>query len=495
MPQTLTCPHCQGSVGVADEDLGFHVTCPHCEGDFLAPGFKPETDKIPTGSMSAGDSDDDDWLQLDEKPTRPNLPAGPNRDDEILAQYMVEDQDTTQTDDFTAITERLPSSGSKTRPTSASPPANSGFDDLELPDFVDELPMTAAARPAASRPNLTSEVVKKEPVKKEAVKREDAQEYRITCKTCGTPTYVKAKQAGRVVKCVDCHSSITVPPPPKVPKKPAATPEPKAMPLQGNAESTRQPAPFRKSAEQLLAAAEAAEVDSPPTNYDNPDVGQWFRSVFGIFTDSGVLVHWLIFSMIAAIPTYIAIRSEQTILIGGLFPYAAIIGSLIAACGFAILESVANEQDSVSSWPVFDPFSWLGQLFLVSAAAAVPLIPVAAVFGTIFGASLLLVLFGLLAVYLLFPFVLLSMIDMDSPFAPFSPEVARSVTRCQEAWGALYFSSGVLFVALFLLIAAMASMVGLAGLILSITATVGVVFTYFAMIGRLAYAIGQGDQG
>ena len=92
------------------------------------------------------------------------------------------------------------------------------------------------------------------------------------------------------------------------------------------------------------------------------------------------------------------------------------------------------EQKSVANWPVFDPFSWLSQLFLVSAAAAVPLIPVAAVFGTLFGPSLLLVLVSLLAVYVLFPFVLLSMMDMDSPFVPFSPEVARSVTKSQEAW-------------------------------------------------------------
>ena len=472
MPQTLACPHCQGSVAVADGDLGFHVTCPHCDRDFLAPGFKPNTAEVSAGSSS--DSDDDDWLQLDEKPARPNPPASPNRDDEILAKYMVEDQARDQPDDFTAVTEQLPGSESNAGSKSASPSSNSEFDGLDLPDFLDELPATAAAEPA--------------------IKNELAEEYRITCKTCGTPTYVKAKQAGRTIKCVDCYSSISVPPPPKVKKKPAAMPEPKAMAMQSSSTSSRQPEPFRKSAEQLLAAAEAAEIDTPPPNYDNPDVGQWLKSVFGIFTDSGVLVHWLIFSMIAAIPTYIAIRSEQVILIGGLFPFAAIVGSLVAACGFAVLESVANEQDSVSSWPVFDPFSWLGQLFLVSAAAAVPLVPVAAIFGMIFGPSLLLVLFGLLAIYLLFPFVLLSMIDMDSPFAPFSPEVARSVTRCQEAWGALYFSSGILFLALFLLIAAMYSMVGTAGIILSITATVGVIFVYFAMIGRLAYAIGQGDQ-
>ena len=155
---------------------------------------------------------------------------------------------------------------------------------------------------------------------------------------------------------------------------------------------------------------------------------------------------------------------------------------------------MANQEDSVESWPVFEPLEWLGQLFLVSAAVAVPLIPVAAIVGAIFGASIpLLLIVGLLAVYLLFPFVLLSMMDMNSPFVPFSAEVARSVTRSQEAWGGLYFSSGILFFAFLLFVAAMSSMVGGPGTIFSITAAVAVVFIYFAMIGRLAFAIGQGQ--
>ncbi|KAA1261389.1 hypothetical protein LF1_39360 [Rubripirellula obstinata] len=478
MPQTLACPHCQGSVGVADEDLGFHVTCPHCQVDFLAPAFKPAGAANPSlgsaSSTSTPESDEDDWLQLDEKPLSPQPKV--NRDDEILAQYMVSDQDPQSSS----------SSSTSSSSSSSSSAGSDGFDDLELPDFVDNLPSPTKPK-TANNPAADNKP-------KPAIKKEELKEYRVTCKTCGTPTYVKAKQAGRTIKCADCHSSITVPPPPKVRKAPAPMPEAKALPMQQSANANRRPAPFQKSAERLLAEAEAAEVETPPPNYDTPDVAAWFRSVFGIFTDSGVLVHWLAFSMIAAIPTYIAIRSEQTILIGALFPFAAIIGSLIAACGFAIMESVANQEDSVSSWPVFEPFAWLGQLFLVAAAAAVPLVPVAAVFGFLIGPSLLLVLVGLFAVYALFPFVLLSMMDMDSPFVPFSAEVARSVTRCQEPWGGLYFSSGILFFALFLLIASMTTMAGDSGLIISITATVGVIFIYFAMIGRLAYAIGQSDE-
>ncbi|TWU48392.1 hypothetical protein [Rubripirellula reticaptiva] len=95
------------------------------------------------------------------------------------------------------------------------------------------------------------------------------------------------------------------------------------------------------------------------------------------------------------------------------------------------------------------------------------------------------------SVYTLFPFVLLSMMDMGSPFVPFSAEVACSVTKCQESWGGFYFSSGLLFVCLFLLLASLSTMTPPVGAVIAIVAVIGIAFTYFAMIGRLAYSIGQ----
>jgi hypothetical protein len=97
----------------------------------------------------------------------------------------------------------------------------------------------------------------------------------------------------------------------------------------------------------------------------------------------------------------------------------------------------------------------------------------------------------MLSVYFLFPFILLSMLDMNSAFVPFSPEVARSVTRCEEAWGGFYFSSGLVFVGLFLTFALASTMSPPVAAAISIFAGVGVTFCYFSMIGRLAYAIGQ----
>ena len=76
-------------------------------------------------------------------------------------------------------------------------------------------------------------------------------------------------------------------------------------------------------------------------------------------------------------------------------------------------------------------------------------------------------------------------------FVPFSPEVGRSVTRCEEAWGGFYLSAALIFFGTFLtfFVASLFAPVAAAAVCI-FTATAGA-FIYFAMLGRLAKAIGQ----
>ncbi|MDA8744010.1 hypothetical protein N9N28_05185 [Rubripirellula amarantea] len=489
MSLALQCPQCHSAVSVADEDAGHRVTCPTCQKEFLAPG-----------STVAASNDDDDWLSLDtptqsvdadpppgaSKPTQPEadesdefdlslapLPSSDAKpkvqkptDDDLLAQFAGEFND----DDFVASTEPVPGRV----PTRSQADANQGsskndsFGELQLPEVV--IPSAPQAR-------------KSEP--------EFLEEYRVKCSICGTATYVRASQAGHKIKCNDCHSTILVPQPPKVPKKTVNTEVPQALPLQTQSAATKRQDPYQKSAADLLAEAEKADVEKPPVNYDTPNVLDWVKSVFGIFLDPSVIAHWLILTALISIPVYFTVLSQHPTLILGMFPFSIIATTLTLACSFAILESVANQEDAVNDWPVFDPGSWFGQMFMTAAAAGVALIPVNAVFGAMLGPSLLLILLNMFALYLVFPFVLLSMMDMGSPFMPFSPEVARSINKCQDAWGGLYFSSGLLFFGLFLTFVVLKSMAAPGGVFIAVLLTIGVFFAYFAMIGRLAYAIGQ----
>ncbi|MAI71165.1 MAG: hypothetical protein CMM01_09660 [Rhodopirellula sp.] len=323
-------------------------------------------------------------------------------------------------------------------------------------------------------------------------------EFRVTCKTCGTILYAKAVNSGKTTKCSDCHSEIVIPKPPKVRKKSEidiANAETFSF-GQNNSEAKSTPDPFKKSANELLAEASRQEEDAPPPNYeDTPDVLEWIKNLFGIFKDPGVIMHWAVLSVAAAIPTALLLSIEQEslqwVLTVGTMVGGLILGAITVSCAFAILLSVANDNDQVEDWPSMDIFQWLDQLALVLGAAGLVAVPMWTICYLTNSTGLLGVALVMFSTYLLLPFILLSMLDMGSVFTPFSPELARSVSKCQEEWGGFYFSSGLLFAVLFLFIALAWSIGGSLGIVASITVSIFTTFTYFGMMGRLAYTIGQ----
>ncbi len=486
MPQALQCPRCHGAVTVPDSAAGQRVKCPHCDESFLAPGVAPSA------------NDDDDWLKLDSDPVAtdglPDTPPPPaptaaplpnpvsspapaatgesnpnlsSEEEALLAEF------TSDLDEFTAEIEAPPP------PPKAKPlPPAAPFQGLP--------PMLAGAQPT---PAASTEAAPKPPA---AQPTEYQTEYRVKCSICGTVLYAKAEQAGKTLKCSDCFSPVTIPEPPRVRKKNEIDLENAETFSLEHTQTAERKDPFQKSAEQLLdeASREEEESDDPKYN-DVPSVKEWFKRVFGIFLDPGVLAHWLILSVFAAVPAFLALSMDSPILMLGLFPAGLFLGAIVVCCGFAILQSVANDEESVSEWPVFDPLAWFGQLFVAFSAAFVSAVPAWVVTQLVFQGNLLGVAITMFAIYTIFPFVLLSMLDMQSAFIPFSAEVARSLTKCEEAWGGFYFSSGLLFVGLFLMFTLLSTIAMPVAAVAAIFATIAIAFTYFSMIGRLAYAIGQ----
>ncbi|TWU48397.1 zinc ribbon domain-containing protein [Rubripirellula reticaptiva] len=511
MPLALQCPRCHGSVSVADDAAGKRVTCPHCEKPFLAPG------------LAASENDDDDWLKLDDDP----VAAKP-----VTAKPVAAKPVATKPAAASSETANSNTPGMSAKPASKS---NNGgslpFDDVDF-DAVDlgdlKLPeqFNASAKPAVSNSkfspddeallaeftseldDFTAEVESiPKPIVATSTKAAGAaggkpaelaapthqNEYRVHCNICSSVTHAKASQAGKTIKCPDCHSAIVVPPPPKIQKKVEINmDEAASFQFEESQIADRRPDPYTKSATALLDEAAREETVSGPHKYeDQPDLVQWLKDVFGVFTDSGVVMHWIVLSVLASVPAFFILSTDISILRLALIVGGFIMGGMVVGCGFAIMQSVANQEDHVSEWPTFDPFGWLGTLFVAFAAAGVAFIPVWMACSFVFGQNLISVAITMFSVYTLFPFVLLSMLDMGSPLVPFSAEVARSVTKCQESWGGFYFSSGLLFVCLFLLLAALSTMSPPVGAVIAIVAVIGIAFTYFAMIGRLAYSIGQ----
>ena len=161
------------------------------------------------------------------------------------------------------------------------------------------------------------------------------------------------------------------------------------------------------------------------------------------------------------------------------------------SCGFSIMESVSTNAKRVEGWPYMAPTEWFGELIVVASAAGLCMGPPAILGGMVFGLHPITVMMTMFALFLLFPFVLLSILDSESIFVPFSAEVTKSVTRCQEQWGVLYLTSGILFFGMFMFYIVCFMLPPLLAVVLVYGATVAALFVYFSMIGRLAYAIGH----
>lgn len=381
-----------------------------------------------------------------------------------------------------------------------------GDDDdwLKLDDDVPDATEQKADAPAASPdddpfadlpdtppPSRTSGATKETPV---ANSVQYATEYRIRCKVCESPIEVTADQAGDTVQCYDCHSHLVVPPPPKVKKKPkmdVSTAE--TFSFSEPVASERPADPFVRSARELLDEAEQEDADDPAETYETPDLMAWFADVFGILKDPGVLTYAFGLSLIGGmIGIVIAVFPMIPILMIAMFVATIFLVGMTVACGFTIMEAIANDEDELNDWPeLLDPSEWLGPMGVCIAAGLLVSAPAWFLGLSVFGVNLVTVFLIMLMIYLLFPFVLLSMLDMQNVMAPFSPEVARSVTRGKEAWAGFYFSAGVLFAVVYLLLVMLGQSDGAVALVSTFVVAILGTFLYFAMLGRLAYSIGQ----
>lgn len=460
MPQPVQCPRCQAAVSVSDDAGGTRTNCPACDQSFIIPGLSVGTGDAaspPPASSPANDPETDDWLGDDFPSLAPIKPK--------ISPYSI------------------PAGAQPAiNPPTSNPPADHSTDDVIEIDDVEVIEDDIMGDDITA----PMEEPRKQPVY--------AENIRVRCPHCGTQADVSSAKAGQMMKCRDCHSSIRIGQPLRVRPKAEMNSEnaPTFQFSESTAPANRPQDPYRKSADELLAAASKVTKEEPKPDFDTPKIRDWAAAVFGIFFQIGVMAHWLIMSAMASGIAFVALAIDHPVLVVGLFAGGGMFAAIVLACGFAIMQSVANEEESVTEWPVtLEPMEWLAPTVFCFAAAALALFPGWLIGFAAFGNSLTTVCLSMLSIFAIFPFVLLSMLDMQSIFIPFSPDVGRSVTRCEESWGGFYFSSALIFFITFMVFTAASLMAPPAAAVLCIFFGVGAAFVYFAMLGRLAYAIGQ----
>jgi hypothetical protein len=322
----------------------------------------------------------------------------------------------------------------------------------------------------------------------------------VVCPLCHTRLHAGLDQVGGMLVCPDCGTSAVIPPPPP--------PQRKIDPTAEAGEDYRLAEGGVAAGPTLLPAAVEAAVERPPEPlYRRPVLPRrpLFSGVFGFpfradaleptikLTSGAVIVKLLI----AAALSLGAVGGGGIFALGpaagsmflGMIGCVLLLGWIMAASasGLTVLRDTSYGADAIGQWPSVLALEGLGDSVYLSAALSISAMPgailgvVAEQLGT--PASLDVVL----SVWLLFPVILLSMLDNNTPMNPLSPPVWRSVFSAWRAW-VPFQTVALAATGLFWLTEVVTRR---AGLLWNATATgifLGVAWmVYFRSLGRLAW--------
>jgi hypothetical protein len=159
-----------------------------------------------------------------------------------------------------------------------------------------------------------------------------------------------------------------------------------------------------------------------------------------------------------------------------------------SACALAVVRDSANGADEIENWPGGAFTDWIGDPLYIFIASCVSALPGA-------GLDWLLAHFGLpsgvaapAGVFLLFPVVLLSMLEAESPLGAASSAVWRTFAVAANGWAGFYLAAATL-VAVTAAVTASASILigGLFGEFVASMALVAAWLIYFRLLGRLGW--------
>ncbi len=455
------CPGCAKRLKAGVGFAGKRVKCPQCSSPVQVPDLPEETIAVV-----------DDWLRLDAPvledstplATKPAIPMPPRSAIASLSDAARSDTEGSQ---------KSISGGGQG--VSDAPP-RSMFDD-DLPDLA-----ALAASPA--KPHSVTDIFQLEglddlvaasppprPAKATPPQEPKSSEvdYRVTCRTCGSPMFLKLDRVGKKVTCVDCHSSFVVPPPPAnwspTKKKVEVQDDGFDMPLK----APEAPQSANTLESQRVSASEY--LDKAKQELDDDEIDDLYRGefdtigfmnrTFGFLTDPSVLgllvLYGFMFAGVFAVAQFSKTKVDEGGFEGGgyllvLFILVSVVSAIVAmpmlSAGLTLLESVANRQRRVEDWPSFNVFDNFGEIMFVLIALTGSLLPGMLVGGLIgrSGGAEWLILTGMMGTcFLLFPVLLLSMLDNGSPFQPISGSVVTSISKVPDAWGGYYLKTGMAF--------------------------------------------------
>lgn len=549
--QTLEffCPKCNQRLRAANRLAGQRLVCPKCQQNVKVPSVVIPSVANP-GVANAGaansQNDDDQWLDLEtpgtNKPQKGSPSATTSSPPSSIANTPssgsqatpIKPVDIDNSDDFSlepltkAERSNAPpkSTSAQASPLKPNTPPSSNPqppDDDDLPVLAPESTSSVASDfasdlfasirldeiPASATPSSSERRSGSNPALEAQTETHNA-EYRITCRTCGTPQYVPQRKQGKSIRCPDCHSEFVVPPPPPNwnPKAKSSKASAKQVdhevqlaPDSGPVIETLEPT--RRTAQEYLSKAEQADIDEQMDNvYSSSDFDsqEFMRRNFLVFRDITVWGYAIALGLSTGISMAVLLALHN-MLAGKISPILIDIGGLIIGvmvvglhilCGYALVDAGAHRRPKARFWPLGNIGSIAGDGLPVLAASVLSAAP-----GFLFGAMAILA--GVTTVvsmipmfvsfWALFPVTLLSMLNSETVYAPFSNKVFASFGLAKEEWGTAYFKTGIVSFIAFLVLS-----VGLTNSVLAVLSGIALplaLFYIYYQTGLLGSTIAQ----
>lgn len=322
----------------------------------------------------------------------------------------------------------------------------------------------------------------------------------VVCPQCDTRLHAPVDQVGRELFCPDCDRSIVVPQPQPTKRKaqPAAEhAEGYAVVEPDEAGEARDWQPTMIGLSRRVGPSAAGTDDDAALI---PPRWPFFSGVFHFPVYGQSWYRWLGMSVGGAIILAMVINSAGLSSEGKansifaammFFAFACVLTMLwtvvTSASMLAILIDTAYGHDEVESWPSGPFLDWmLESLFVVHALllSAAPMLVTAYFAGS---ADLLRGVHFPIIIMVLFPIILLSMLETGSPVNLVSPTTWRTLWVAWWAWGLFYVETTLLLAGLGRLAQLAWSLGGLPAAALTSTILVAMLMIYVRLLGRLAY--------
>jgi len=160
---------------------------------------------------------------------------------------------------------------------------------------------------------------------------------------------------------------------------------------------------------------------------------------------------------------------------------------LASACAMAVVRDTANGSDEVRDWPGAVFLDWFGEVFYLFNGLCVSVLPGAGLAWLLAGYDFSGLPAASIIAFLLFPIVLLSMLEQNSALGVISPSTWGTLRKDSGAWATFYLFSAVLLLAVGVVERVVFFLGGFLGsIVLALSLTV-VWLIYFRLLGRLAW--------